>query len=172
MRLLRVLRPLKAKKLLLNTTTWCTGCRKQKQTKWLRYTPVEDHMILQAVEFHGRNWYYVLTFMNEHRDVLWKEAGQSSEIRRHMRELENGSTSCKRSTPKNMTGLYNILLKIILMLPLCRSNSEQTFPQCRRSVCLIFWVESSPSRACYLDWATTVNGMLQALCCSFLQKIC
>ena len=53
-----------------------SGRGKQKQTKRLRYTPVEDHMILQAVEIHGRNWYNVLKFLNEHRDVLGKEACQ------------------------------------------------------------------------------------------------
>ena len=47
-----------------------------KGRKRARYTPVEDHMILQAVEIHGRNWRNVLTFMNKHQEVLGKEASE------------------------------------------------------------------------------------------------
>ena len=36
------------------------GGRKQLKP---RYTPVEDHMILQAIEIHGRNWHNVLKFL-------------------------------------------------------------------------------------------------------------
>ena len=40
-----------------------------------RYTPVEDRMILQAIEIHGRNWRNVLKVLRDHHEVLGEEIG-------------------------------------------------------------------------------------------------
>ena len=41
-----------------------------------RYTPVEDRMMLQAIEIHGRNWHNVLKVLTDHHEVLGEEIGR------------------------------------------------------------------------------------------------